>query len=279
MLTRPCEPTLEPGGFQFEEPVFDVTVVLPCHNEGDNVGPETLRIHRALSSSGLSFEILCIDDGSTDHTSAELARAARALGVTVLTNQQQNGAGAARRLGTSRAKGRIVVWTDCDLTYPNHQIADLVRTLDQHPEDAEQLIGARTIECGRHACIRAVTKALIRSYFAHRVGTPITDLNSGLRVFYRDSAAQTLPLLPDGFSCTTTMTLAFLLQGRTTIYEPIAYEQRSGKSKFRPLADTYRLIRQGRRVLAHHTQRPSQAQTTTARSVPRNPSGEVLREC
>ncbi len=230
---------------------LDVTVVLPCHNEGPNIEAETRRIHRSLAGSGLSFEILCVDDGSTDDTRHQLECVACTPNIRVLTNSRQLGAGAARRLGTTEAKGRIVVWTDCDLTYPNERIAELVHILESHLT-AEQLIGTRTSETGRHAGTRRLVKTVIRQHLAHRVGHPIPDLNSGLRLFYRDSAAQTLPLLPDGFSCTTTMTLAFLLQGRSVIYEPIAYSARSGLSKFRPVRDTYRLIRQARFVLACH---------------------------
>ena len=252
---------------------LDVTVVLPCHNEGPNISAETQRIHHALTRSRLTFEILCIDDGSTDNTPNQLHDASESLGgLRVLTHTAQLGAGAARRLGTTQSHGRVIVWTDCDLTYPNNQIPDLIQTLENHPA-AEQVIGARTSEQGTHAATRRLVKTLIRHYLSRRVGQPIPDLNSGLRVFYRDSAEQTLPLLPNGFSCTTTMTLAFLLQGRSVTYHPITYRPRSGTSKFHPVTDTYRLLRQAHRILAHHAHPPIPAAGRTVHQLPANDKG------
>jgi len=248
---------------------LDVTVVLPCHNEGPNIRAETERIHHALTQTQLSFEILCIDDGSTDDTPDQLHAAAASLDLRILTHTQQLGAGAARRLGTTQAHGRIIVWTDCDLTYPNEQIPHLIETLENHPT-AEQVIGARTSEQGTHAATRRLVKALIRHYLSRRIGQPIPDLNSGLRVFYRDSAEHTLPLLPDGFSCTTTMTLDFLLQPRHVTYEPITYRPRSGTSKFHPITDTYRLLRQAHHVLAYHTNNPAPYDRSKGRHLPAN---------
>jgi len=85
---------------------------------------------------------------------------------------------------------------------------------------------------------------------------PSPDLNSGLRVFYRDSAEHTLPLLPDGFSCTSTMTLDFLLQGRHVLYQPIT--------------DTFRLLRQAHYVLAHHTNTPIPSTSRSRHQLPAN---------
>src|SRR3954454_15500042 len=110
---------------------LDVSIVLPCFNEEQHVRAEVDRICAALDASGLSYELLAYDDGSTDGTAAELQDAVAthpALRVTVF--RRNGGAGTTRRIGTEQARGRIVAWTDADLTYPNERIPELVRILD-----------------------------------------------------------------------------------------------------------------------------------------------------
>jgi hypothetical protein len=105
-------------------------------------------------------------------------------------------------------------------------------------------VGARTSERGTHVWARLPMKWLIRRLASYLVRTPIPDLNSGFRAFRRDVAEPYLHLLPDGFSCVTTITLAFLANGHDVKYVPIDYARRSGQSKFRPLSDTARYILQ-----------------------------------
>ena len=61
--------------------------------------------------------------------------------------------GTARRIGSSEAYGRIVVWTDSDMTYPNERIPEFVQYLIDHPE-TDQVVGARTTEQGTHKLLR-----------------------------------------------------------------------------------------------------------------------------
>jgi len=249
MLTTPAShpaPAPDHG-----DPTVDVSVVLPCHNEEGSLRLELERITTALAASGYRFEIVVVDDGSTDDT-PRILRQSDIVSLRLIRLNNRRGAGTARRIGTLAAHGRIVIWTDCDLTYPNEHIADLATALESSPA-LEQVIGARAQEAGTAPRVRRAVKATIRRYVAHRLSCPINDLNSGMRAFYRNSATQTMPLLPPGFSCTTTMTVSFILQGRGVGYLPITYVERVGQSKFHPVTDTYRLLRQVHRVIrAHH---------------------------
>ena len=100
---------------------LDVSVVLPCFNERDHVELEIKRIRAALEGAGLAYELICVDDGSTDGT-RELLEATPGIRTIVLPRNQ--GAGTARRIGTQQARGRVVVWTDADMTYPNEGVRD-----------------------------------------------------------------------------------------------------------------------------------------------------------
>ena len=69
-------------------------------------------------------------------------------------------------------------------------------------------------------------------------GKNIPDLNTGLKAFRRDAMLRWLWVVPDGFSCVTTMTLAFLTNGYAVKYVPVEYRPRIGTSKFHPIHDT-----------------------------------------
>ena len=213
---------------------LDVSVVLPVYNEAGHVLTEVDRIRRALDASPYSYEIIVVDDGSTDASAEELRTVE---GIHLIRFAQNRGSGSARRAGTAAARGRVTVWTDADLTYPNERIPELVKLLDT---GWDQVVGARTSEEGTVKAFRVPAKWLIRKLAQYLVEQPIPDLNSGLRAFRTDVARQYLHLLPSGFSCVTTITMAFLANGYSVQYEPIEYSERAGHSKFHWWRDTKR---------------------------------------
>jgi glycosyltransferase involved in cell wall biosynthesis len=228
-----------------------VTIVLPCYNEQDHVLAEIERITSAMDASGYTYELVAIDDKSTDATLARLREAERSYAkLRVVAFRRNGGSGTARRIGTYDANGEIVVWTDADMTYPNERIPELVRYLDDNP-DVDQVVGARTSEQGTHKLLRVPAKWVIRKFAEWLSGTKIPDLNSGLRAFRREVSLPYLRLLPPGFSCVTTITLSFLSNQHTVDYVPIAYAQRAGRSKFHPLKDAYRYILQVLRMVMY----------------------------
>jgi glycosyltransferase involved in cell wall biosynthesis len=170
--------------------------------------------------------------------------------VRLLEFHRNGGSGTARRIGTQQARGRIVVWTDADMTYPNERIPELVEILEKDPT-VDQVVGARTSEQGTHKVLRVPAKWLIRKVAERLSGTRIPDLNSGLRAFRREVALPYLRLLPPGFSCVTTITMAFLHNQHDIRYVPIDYAKRSGTSKFHFLTDAYRYILQVLRMVMY----------------------------
>jgi len=215
----------------------DVSVVLPVYNEVAHLADEVSRIQKALEGSMYSFEIIVVDDGSTDGSS-ETVRSLE--GVQLLQFTQNRGAGSARKYGTMTARGRVVVWTDVDMSYPNDQIPELVDQLEGY----DQVVGARRTEEGTIRFLRRPAKWLIKRIAAYLTRTKIPDLNSGFRAFRREVAEQFLYLLPRGFSCVTTITMAFLTNGYSVRYIPIDYFPRAGESKFHWWRDTSRYLLQ-----------------------------------
>lgn len=226
------------------EPVL--SVVLPTYNEAGHVVAELDRIEASLRQAGIPFEIIVVDDASTDGTPDLVARWGRARLIRLDRNR---GAGTARKVGTRAARGRYVAWTDVDLTYPNERFPDFVAELEA--TGADQVVGARTSEEGTVKLLRTPAKWFVRRLAAYLVRQPIPDLNSGMRVFRREVAERYLDLLPPGFSCVSTLSLSFLANDHAVRYLPIEYRPRAGRSKFHPVRDTYLYVLQVLRMVTY----------------------------
>lgn len=228
----------EPESWGLKENIpYQVTILLPAYNEQEAIGQVLHEVVRAMTATEIQYEILVVDDGSTDQT-AEIAEAfaqqRQDCPVRVIRLPENRGAGAARKVGIRHARGDVVVMLDADGTYPADCIPDLLRYFPHY----DQVNGARTSEQGRWPWLRRPAKWIIRKLACYLTGKNIPDLNTGMKAFKRQAMLPWLWVVPDGFSCVTTMTLAFLTNGYAVKYVPIAYRPRIGRSKFHPIRDT-----------------------------------------
>ncbi|MGI8755728.1 MAG: glycosyltransferase family 2 protein [Acidimicrobiales bacterium] len=230
-------PAIAPGDATKAADEIDISIVLPVYNERGHLRQEIDRIRAAMDASEFSYEMIVIDDGSNDGSGEALREIDGIRLIQFLTNR---GSGSARKYGTRAARGRVVVWTDVDMSYPNDLIPELIREMEGY----DQVVGARTSEEGTHKLFRVPAKAAIRKLASYLVQTPIPDLNSGMRAFRKDVALQYVSQLPPGFSCVTTITMTFLAHGYTVKYWPITYSERAGTSKFHWASDTRRYFLQ-----------------------------------
>ena len=203
-----------------------VSVVLPVFNEESAVAAEIDNIRRVLTSHSIVHELIVVDDGSQDASGERAAQA----GAHVMTHVENRGYGAAIKTGMAAARHDTIVITDADGTYPSDQIPALLVQL----ESADMVVGARTGEHVQIPLVRRPAKWVL-NWVANRVaGRRIPDLNSGLRAFRRECAAQYLPILSNRFSFTSTITLALLADDYRVVYHPIDYRKRIGRSKITP---------------------------------------------
>ena len=211
-----------------------VTIVVPVYNEERGVEGVLRRL--AGLDLGAPVEVLAVDDGSRDGTAKVLQRMREELpGLRVVTHTVNQGYGAALKTGFTHARHAVVVITDADGTYPEDRIVDLLRCID---DGAEMAVGARLGENVHIPLVRRPAKAFLRRLASYLAETPIPDLNSGLRAFRRELVLAYRPILPQGFSFTTTITLASLTNGHRVDYVSVNYAQRHGRSKIRPIKDT-----------------------------------------
>jgi glycosyltransferase involved in cell wall biosynthesis len=238
---RPIEPTikLSTEHEEGEEPrakvsTPGVTIVVPVYNEEHGVEGVLERL--AKIELGVPVELLAVNDGSVDGTAAKLASVRRRLAnLRVVTHHVNQGYGAALKTGFAHAKHDVVVITDADGTYPEDRIVDLIACID---DGADMAVGARLGANVHIPLVRRPAKAFLRHLASFLAGTPIPDLNSGLRAFRRELVLRYRPILPQGFSFTTTITLASLTNGHRVDYISVDYAKRSGKSKIHPIRDT-----------------------------------------
>jgi glycosyltransferase involved in cell wall biosynthesis len=211
-----------------------VSVVIPAYNEEGGLKDVVGGLRSRLESSGRPFEIIVVDDGSQDST----LDVARSLDVTVIPHGSNRGYGAALKTGIHAARGEHILICDADGTYPSESIPELLRHVDDH----DMVVAARTGESVDIPRLRRLPKAILRSLAVYLSEADIPDLNSGLRVFRRDAAIRFFPILPAGFSFTTTITLAMLCNEGRVRYVPINYSKRTGRSKIRPVRDTLNFL-------------------------------------
>ncbi len=201
-----------------------ITIIIPAYNAQASIGSvlEGLREWRARA------EIVVIDDGSTDRT-VEIAMGA---GVRVIRHRVNKGYGAALKTGIRAAAGDIIVMMDADGEHDAAQIACLLDALG----DNDMVVGARGK--GSHLpLLRRPGKWLLSVVANYLAQTQIPDLNSGLRAFRKEVAQRFLHILPNGFSFTTTLTLALFKEGYNTAYVPITTARNVAASTVNPMRD------------------------------------------
>lgn len=205
---------------------FDLTVVIPAYNEEGAVADTVEEVRAAVSRLPLRFEIVVVDDGSVDETRREAKRS----GARVIPSSTNGGYGSALKRGISGSDSEYVAIIDADGTYPAETLVPMLYMASS----ADMVVGDRSGAMNNVPLIRRPAKLFLNKLANFLADRKIPDLNSGLRVFKRDSLTRFIPLLPDQFSFTTTITLCMLSSRMAVEYMPVAYAKRVGQSKIRP---------------------------------------------
>jgi glycosyltransferase involved in cell wall biosynthesis len=203
-----------------------VSIVVPAFNEEKAIGAQIEAVRQVMERSGWPFEIIVVDDGSTDRTADEVRRHA----VRLVQQSHNRGYGASLKAGIAAAQNDLIVIIDADGTYP----ADTIPALLEPAGDYDMVVGARTGQDVNIPLVRRPAKWLLARLASYLAEQPIPDMNSGLRVLKRPLVERFAHLLPSGFSFTTTITLALLCNDYRVLYVPINYAKRVGTSKIRP---------------------------------------------
>ncbi len=217
-----------------------VTIVIPAYKEERGIGPVLESLGPILDEleGRMPVEVIVVDDGSPDKT-AEAAQPWLSDRIRLVRHPVNRGYGAALKTGVAAARYPWILITDADGTYPNHFIPEILR----HRDENEMVVGARIGAIRAIPWLRRPPKWVLKQLASMLSGRDIPDLNSGLRVMRRDLVQRFANILPDGFSFTTTITLAMISAGFRVKYITIDYLKRSGSSKIRPIADTLNFLK------------------------------------
>jgi glycosyltransferase involved in cell wall biosynthesis len=208
----------------------EISIVIPVFNEAENLVELVNSIHALQLTSS---EIIVVDDGSTDGS----VDAAMTAGANVIRHPYNLGNGAAIKSGIRAARGRLLVFMDGDGQHKPQDIPRLVAESNHF----HMVVGARTkgSKLRFHRYAANVFYNVLASYVT---GFGVKDLTSGFRVLSRLDALRFIDLLPNTFSCPTTLTLAFLRSGLTVKYVSIQSLYRSGQSKISLVTDGLRFL-------------------------------------
>lgn len=206
---------------------LSLSVVVPAFNEEGAILHTIEDIRREMDATGVPYEIIVIDDGSSDRT----LEIARETGVVVDTNQVNTGYGASLKRGIKHAQHEYVAIIDADGTYPARYLP-LMLKMARHQD---MVVGDRGAAMKNVPWIRKPAKWILNNFASFLAERKLNDLNSGLRVFRKSELVPFIPLLPQKFSFTTTITLCMSCNGKRMVYTPIEYGKRVGKSKIRPV--------------------------------------------
>jgi glycosyltransferase involved in cell wall biosynthesis len=170
--------------------MMDLSVVIPVKDERDNLRPLHEQLHAALDPLGLEYEVIVVDDGSTDGTAAVLEElAAGDPRLKVLQLRRNYGQTAALQAGIDWSSGEVLVTMDGDL---QNDPADIPLLLDKLAEGYDAVFGWRARRQD-HLLIRKVPSMLGNWLIRKATGVPIWDMGCTLRALRRE-LAEALPL-------------------------------------------------------------------------------------
>ncbi len=209
-----------------------LSIIIPAKNESVGLG----LFLQSVRGKYQDAEIIVVDDGSDDQTSA----IAIAAGCRTIRHPYSKGNGAAIKTGARHASGDILVFMDGD---GQHRPEDIPRLLAKLDEGYDMVVGARD-GAGQANFHRGVANGFYNRLASWMVGHQVKDLTSGFRAVQREKFLEFMYLLPNGFSYPTTITMAFFRAGYAVTYEPIDVQPRmqGTESHIRLLRDGVRFL-------------------------------------
>ena len=218
-----------------------IAIVVPIYNEAENLPHIIRRLDDVLRDTELDYRIICVDDGSSDHSCDCLQQMER---LELVRHDRNRGYGAALQTGFARARGAdLVAFLDADATYPPCELRQLLRRLQQD-RSAVMCIGSRMIIPNEMEPLRRVGNLLYASLCRLLFDSQLSDVCSGMRVFRSElfSSMDWSGLSPD-LDFSPQLTSRCLCNQIAVIETPIQYRERGGHSKLKIFGHGWRFLR------------------------------------
>ena len=218
-----------------------LTIIIPAYNEKNSIILTIEQVLKIMDKSKIIYELIVVNDGSTDGTRELVEKYisdSKTKKLSLCNHSPNKGYGASLKTGIRNARYPNICITDADQTYPNEEIPVMFsRYLDN---SLDMIVGQRDFK--KLPALTKPAKWFINKLANFLLDYKIPDINSGLRLFKRDIAIRYFPIICDGFSFTTTITLAMISNHFIVEYYKIEYFEREGKSKIKPVRDTLNFI-------------------------------------
>lgn len=175
-------------------PTVVLSVIVPAFNEGDRLFENLLLTATSLRGLTPSFEIVVVDDGSTDDTSSEAMRAAAQIGsVRVVTYEGNRGKGFALSRGVAESRGDLVAFLDADLELHPDQLGVLLEVLTH--THADLVIASKKLARSRYEfpIVRRILSELYLLCIRVLFRLPVSDTQTGMKLFRREVLRRALP--------------------------------------------------------------------------------------
>ena len=200
-----------------------VTILIPVFNEAQTIPAVIPQIADFCTQKG--WQLLLVNDGSTDASKPLLAALATEHAFTVVLHKVNQGYGAALKTGIRHISTEFILTMDAD---GQHDIADCETLVDVlRRTEADMVIGSRRGSTDASVW-RGIGKSLIRSFASLLMPLHVYDINSGMRIYRTDCAQRYLHLLPDTFSFSDILTLVFVNNKQLVVESPITVRERRG---------------------------------------------------
>ncbi len=214
-----------------------LSMIVPCFNEVESIEKTIEDLYVSINSSEIDFEIIVVDDASTDGSYDKL-KELNFKKLVLVKNDSNRGYGASLKTGIRHSRFEWVGTCDADGTYPVDKIPELLQEMNNH----NMVVGSRTGKNVKIPLMRRPAKWFLNKLANYLTEVKIPDINSGLRVFRKEDCLKFVKILPNNFSFSTTITLSMLTNNMSVKYVPIDYKKRTGKSKIKPIRDTLSFI-------------------------------------
>lgn len=212
-----------------------VSVVIPARNEEGSILEIIQAVTATLRREHIVYDLVIVDDGSTDRTADVVLRAAESdPGVRLVSNDRRHGFGLAVRTGLGAARGDAVAVMMADSSDSPEDLVAYCRKLDEGYDcvfGSRFIPGARVVDYPRH---KLIVNRLANFFIRVLFGLRYNDVTNAFKCYRREVIDAMQPLISPHFNLTVEMPLKAIVRGYSYAVVPISWTNRtSGVSKLR----------------------------------------------